>query len=106
MQSNTLGATVQSLYATVSSAANTVTTTFSTIEGGVNMLNEVVQNASRHQKKRNAGHEAIFMRRLKAELSADQARLELAINQERKDPEFAKLFDAAYSEISAAIDAA
>jgi hypothetical protein len=106
MQTNSLGATLQSVYGTVGSVASTITTTFSTIEGGVQMINEVVKNAQSHQRKRNAGTEAIFIRRLKAELSADQARLELAIQQERKDPEFAKLFDAAFAEVSAAIDAA
>lgn len=102
----TARATVASVLGSVTSVANTITTTFGTVEGSVAMLNELVVNAQRHQKMRNAGLEAVFERRIKAELSAEQARMELTILKERNsDKQFADLFDAAYAEIESAINA-
>jgi hypothetical protein len=103
----TARATVQSVLGTITSVASTITTTFGTVEGVVQMGNELVTNAQRHQKMRNAGLEAIFERRIKAELSAEQATLELTILKQRNsDPEFATLFDQAYTEVEASINEA
>lgn len=99
--------TVASILGSVNSVASTVTTTFSAVEGSMSMLNELVTNAQRHQKIRNAALECNFEEHLALELATERATIQNTIQKQRNsDTQFAALFDTAYSEIKESISAA
>jgi hypothetical protein len=96
--------TIGNILGSVNSVASTLTTTFSTLEGGMLMAHELVINAQRHQKIRNAALECNFEEHLALELATERATIQNTILKQRNsDKEFGALFDTAYSEIKTSI---
>jgi hypothetical protein len=91
---------LDSVLGTVQKTANTFTNVIGTVDAGVSMLNSFVERHSTQQRDKNLVELKVSRIRLVEDTSLQIAERRAEIKARLKDEGFAKIYEAAYTEIN------